>query len=246
MTRTKIEIEEFDDYQSYTKYLIDEEQLVGNENINIMQVAKNTTYNTVYDFDGFEDFLTLKSDVLGYRNKIHIISLSPADKEFFESIELPRCMELTVDESVGLSKLPTINDEQYKIDDCPICLNPLYTHSERVVIGLSPEGCGHRFHQNCLNRHFATSNNRCPLCRRPIEGVEYVTHAYERPIMHNPLEYEPIAVQSAPVIPRNSGCGPLGCNISGGIKKRKTRKGRKTIRMNKKIRKNKSKRKNRI
>jgi len=241
MTRTKIEIEEFDDDRSYTKYLIDEEQLVGNENINIMQVVQNTTYNTVYDFDGFEEFLTLKSDVLGYRNKIHIVSLSPADKEFFESIELPRCIELTVDESVGLSKLPTINDEQYKTDDCPICLNPLYTRGETVVIGLGREGCGHRFHKECLDRHFTTSDNRCPICRRPITGVEYVTRAYQEPI---PLL--PPSLQNDEVVPRNSGCGPLGCNISGGTKKRKTRKGRKTRRMNKKRRKTKSKRKNRI
>jgi hypothetical protein len=237
MTRTHIEIEENNSYIS-TKYVINDQQLVGNKHINITQFDGSNTYDTNYDFDSFKYLLTLKSDISGFTNKIHIISLSRADKKFFESIkELPHCTELIVDESVGLSKLPRISDEQFKVDDCPICLNPLYTRGEHVVVGLGPQGCGHRFHEECLNRHFLARDHNCPLCRRPITGVEYVTRAYQEPL--------PLSLQNDEVDPGNRCRSPLGCNILGGIKKRKTRKGRKR-RINKKRLKTKSKRKNRI
>ena len=70
----------------------------------------------------FMEELTLKGVVNGLTNKIHIFSLAPDDKKLFENLkELPMCIDFKVEPGVNLSKIPKINDEEYKKEACPIC-----------------------------------------------------------------------------------------------------------------------------
>lgn len=44
-------------------------------------------------------------------------------------------------------------------EDCPVCFEPLGEGETNTL------GCGHIFHQTCINR---LRDRRCPLCRAPI------------------------------------------------------------------------------
>jgi hypothetical protein len=125
------------------------------------------------------DELTLKGVVIGLTNKIHILSLTPADKELFEKLdELPMCIEYRVEPGVNLTKVPIINNKAYKTDQCPICLENLFTIERGgPVVGIGLEGCGHKFHRDCLSSSLL-KNNKCPMCRRPISG--YIPLAIDR------------------------------------------------------------------
>jgi hypothetical protein len=48
--------------------------------------------------------------------------------------------------------------------DCAICL-------ERDGGRWKKLDCNHSFHQTCIDRYLSTTDNqRCPICRRPIEN----------------------------------------------------------------------------
>lgn len=46
--------------------------------------------------------------------------------------------------------------------DCPICLDP-------IVDGVFTTSCNHKFHKNCIGKHFHYNNYNCPLCRTVVE-----------------------------------------------------------------------------
>ena len=203
---TKIEIEEYNGGKLEVIYTIDQ-QISGSEEILVKKLFPS-------GFDGKKPFidtdimnetevmdeLSLKGVVIGLTNKIHIISLTPADKALFENLdELPMCTEFT-DINEVLSKIPRINNQEYKTDICPICREKLFTseHGD-LVVGLGPQGCGHKFHRDCLHMALQRKDN-CPVCRRRITGME------------------PISVDRI---------GDSNGKPNGG-KRRKTRKGRKS------------------
>ena len=137
-----------------------------------LQMEEETLYEK-YTEKEYMDRLTLKGMVIGLTNKIHIISLAPADNELFENLEeLPYCIEFKVDSGLNLSKIPKINNQEYKTDVCPICLSLLFTYDNGgPVVALGPKGCGHKFHDNCLYKALKTTKQHCPLCRKLILGT---------------------------------------------------------------------------
>lgn len=209
---TKIEIKEYNGKKLEVTYTIDQ-QISGSEEILVKKLfpsgfdGKKPFIDTVImnEKEVMDEYITLKGVVIGLTNKIHIISLTPADKALFESLdELPMCIEFTVDPGVNLSKIPRINNQEYKAEMCPICHENLFTSEKGgVVVGLGPQGCGHKFHRDCLRMAFEHSD-KCPICRRTITGVHAV--AVDRDVEGKP-----------------NGEG----NPNGG-KRRKTRKGRKS------------------
>ena len=179
---TKIEIKEYNGKKLEVTYTIDQ-QISGSEEILVKKLfpsgfdGKKPFIDTVImnEKEVMDEYITLKGVVIGLTNKIHIISLTPADKALFESLdELPMCIEFTVDPGVNLSKIPRINNQEYKAEMCPICHENLFTTEKGgVVVGLGPQGCGHKFHRDCLRMAFEHSD-KCPICRRTITGVHAV------------------------------------------------------------------------
>ena len=172
MTTTRIVVKEYNsDKKLEVTYTIDQ-QISGSDRINVKKVFFPEGYNdndTFLDETEVMNELTLKDVVIGLTNKIHIFSLAPADKKLFEDLhELPMCIEFRVEPGVNLSKVPIINTTK---EECPICYENLFT-TERggPVVGLGFQGCGHKFHKDCLKSSLQKTSNKCPMCRRPITG----------------------------------------------------------------------------
>jgi len=172
---TRIVVQEYNGTELEVTYEINQ-QISGSNDIIVKKVFNGGFRDTTtMDGEEFMDELTLKGVVIGLTNKIHIFSLAPADKALFENLdELPMCIEFTVEPEVNLSKIPTINNQEYKTDECAICRENLFTtENGGPVVGLGPEGCGHKFHRNCIRQAFHfQGNKKCPLCRRPITGLD--------------------------------------------------------------------------
>ena len=166
---TRIVIQEFNGKELELTYTI-AEQIVDSEDITVHKVFTGGLRRTTYmNGEEYMDELTLRGVVIGLTNKIHIFSLAPADKTLFESLEeLPMCIEFKVEPGVNLSIIPKINNQEYKTDVCPICIENLFTIERGgPVVGIGFEGCGHKFHRDCLLNSLRI-NDKCPICRRPI------------------------------------------------------------------------------
>ena len=50
----------------------------------------------------------------------------------------------------------------YREDDCPICLESLSNKKQKVV---KLSICSHYFHEKCIQKHFQTNGETCPMCR---------------------------------------------------------------------------------
>ena len=169
---TRIEVKEYNGRKLEVTYTINQ-QISGSKMITVNR-SFGERYNDDQSFLNETEFmeeLTLKGVVIGLTNKIHIFSLAPDDKKLFENLkELPMCIDFKVEPGVNLSKIPKINNEDYKKEECPICQENLFTTEHGgPVVGIGFEGCGHKFHKECLT--VWTEKNKkssCPLCRRTI------------------------------------------------------------------------------
>jgi hypothetical protein len=59
-------------------------------------------------------------------------------------------------------------------EDCPICLEKL----KKNVVKLSL--CTHRFHKKCINQHFQSNGESCPMCRAKPYVPEHICHLVDR------------------------------------------------------------------
>ena len=206
---THIVVQEYNGPELEVTYTINQ-QITGSTDILVNKVFNGGFRDSSkLDDKEFMDELTLDGVVIGLTNKIHIFSLAPADEALFENLdELPMCIEFTVEPEVNLSKIPRINNQEYKTDICVICNENLFTSEHGgPVVGLGPEGCGHKFHDDCLRRALKT-NNACPMCRRPITGTL------------------PIAIDRADTANE-------GKSVGKGGRRRKSKKGKKSRKRNK-------------
>jgi hypothetical protein len=212
---TKIEVKEYNGKTLEVTYTINQ-QISGSQEIIVNQnYSGGPQHNTTMDEEDFmDDIITQKGFVIGLTNKIHIFSLTPADKVLFENLdELPTCIKFTVDPGVNLSKILKINNQEYKTDVFPICHEKLFTseHGD-LVVGLGPQGCGHKFHRDCLHMALQHSDN-CPVCRRRITGMEPIS-----------IDRDDEDSEGKP----NGESKSIGEGKPNGGKRRKTRKGKKS------------------
>lgn len=52
-------------------------------------------------------------------------------------------------------------------DCCPICLETFLDEDRVKVIK-----CGHAFHSSCIDSWLSEKNDVCPVCRRPVVGIQ--------------------------------------------------------------------------
>lgn len=60
---------------------------------------------------------------------------------------------------VSRLKVETLNPLLFPPDECPVCLNKMWT---RVTLS-----CGHQYHLKCIGAWFLKQEN-CPYCRHPF------------------------------------------------------------------------------
>ncbi|XP_020883505.1 uncharacterized protein LOC9316653 [Arabidopsis lyrata subsp. lyrata] len=97
-----------------------------------------------------------------------------------QSSELPQqpiSMRVTVKltqkvyDVVSCSSAPSTTDlgKEEESETCAICLENLLRGSKDYR---QMPNCSHCFHEQCVTKWLVPQNNSCPLCRRPIKGVD--------------------------------------------------------------------------
>lgn len=61
-------------------------------------------------------------------------------------------------------------------DCCPICLETFLDEDRVKVIK-----CGHAFHSSCIDSWLSEKNDVCPVCRRPVVGIQ--SRNYEKELV---------------------------------------------------------------
>ena len=186
MSNTSIEIEEYKGNELETTYYIKDtfSDKPDTDEITLFKIdSRDKTEETVIisKSDLIKDYITLQSNMIGNVNKIHIKSLSEADKDFFEQkkLNLPKCIEFISD--VPLGHTPSINDTREEETECPICKNELFGKDDAagdnrdidVVMLTSEQGCGHKFHKECIDQALKIKRE-CPICRSNVNGEIYI------------------------------------------------------------------------
>jgi hypothetical protein len=75
--------------------------------------------------------------------------------------------------------------------ECPICFE------DDVADAIAITGCGHTFHEHCIDEYIAFNNSRrfveCPVCRAVIfENLEVVSNADEEERQRQHLQQRPL------------------------------------------------------